>query len=320
MKPKEILVFGASGQIGRNLIRKLTKNNFKVVAVTRNIHQKGYILKTQANSGYLEILELDKLNEEKIKNLFNSCSICINLIGILYEKNKNQFNKIHSILPNLLSKLAKEKKIDQFIHLSALAVENAKDSDYAKSKLAGEINVRKNFKNSVILKPSIVYSIDDNFTTTFMTLLNRLPVMPLYYNGDTKFFPIHVSDLTEIIFQTIVNEIKNETIECIGPEELSFKQIIKKLLKAIDKKRLLIPAPLPIARISAFLLGLLPKPLLTSDQLKLLKYNNVPSNKYKTNFDLGFKANKKFEIEIQKYSYNWRSGGEYTRNKNLKVS
>ena len=82
----------------------------------------------------------------------------------------------------------------------------------------------------------------------------------------------------------------------------------------------MIPVPLPIAKISAFLLGLLPKPLLTSDQLRLLKYNNVPSNKYKTNFDLGFKANKKFEIEIEKYSYNWRSGGEYTRNKDLKLS
>ena len=109
MKPKEILVFGASGQIGRNLIRKLTKNNYKVTAVTRNIHHKGYILKTQANPGYLEVIELDKLNEDKIRELFNNCSICINLIGILYEKNKNQFRKIHSILPNILSNLAKKK-------------------------------------------------------------------------------------------------------------------------------------------------------------------------------------------------------------------
>ena len=91
MKPKEILVFGASGQIGRNLIRKLTKNYYKVVAVTRNIHQKGFILKTQANPGYLQLIELDKLNEEKIRELFKTCSICINLVGILYEQNKNQF-------------------------------------------------------------------------------------------------------------------------------------------------------------------------------------------------------------------------------------
>ena len=122
MKPKEILVFGASGQIGRNLIRKLTKNNYKVVAVTRNIHQKGYILKTQANPGYLELVELNKLNEENIKNLFKTCSICINLIGILFEKNKNQFKQIHSSFPSLLSKIAEEKNIDQFIHISALGI------------------------------------------------------------------------------------------------------------------------------------------------------------------------------------------------------
>ena len=88
MKLKEILVFGASGQIGRNLIRKLTNNNYKVIAVTRNIHQKGYILKTQANPGYLEIEELKYFNIEKIRSLIKNCSICINLIGILFEKKK----------------------------------------------------------------------------------------------------------------------------------------------------------------------------------------------------------------------------------------
>ena len=320
MKPKEILVFGASGQIGRSLIRKLTKNNYKVIAVTRNIHQKGYILKTQANPGYLEVIELDSLTEDKIRELFNSCYTCINLIGILYEKNKNQFHKLHSILPNILSKLAKEKKIQQFVHISALGIEHAVDSEYARSKLDGENNVRKNFKNSVILKPSIVYGVDDNFTTNFMTLLNRLPIMPLYYNGETKFTPIHVSDLTNIIYQVISKEIKNETIECIGPEELSFKNILKKLLSAINKNRLLIPLPLPIARVSAIFLSLLPKPLLTSDQLRLLRYDNVKSGKYKTNFDLGLYANKKFEQELEKYSYNWRTGGEYTRYKNYKTN
>tara|TARA_S200000501_G_C20809928_1_gene737894 strand:+ start:185 stop:1147 length:963 start_codon:yes stop_codon:yes gene_type:complete len=319
MKPKEILVFGATGQIGRNLIRKLTKNNYKIIAVTRNIHQKGYILKTQSPLGYIEIVELDRLTKEKIRELFNNCSICINLIGILFEKNKNQFNKIHSILPDILSEIAKEKKIEQFIHVSALGIENALDSVYAKSKLDGEKNVRKNFKNSVILKPSIVFGIDDNFTTNFMSLLSKLPLMPLYYNGKTKFVPMHVSDLTEIIFQIIIRGIKNETIECIGPEELSFKKILKIILKSIHKKRLLIPMPLPIAKMTAVFLGLLPKPLLTLDQLRLLKYDNIPTGIYKTNFDFGLKANKQFEKEIEKYSYNWRTGGQFTRNKNQKI-
>ena len=89
MKSKEILLFGASGQIGRNLIRKLTKSNYKITAVTRNIHRKGYLLKTQANPGYLELVELTNFNSSKIDELFKNCSICINLIGILYEKKIN---------------------------------------------------------------------------------------------------------------------------------------------------------------------------------------------------------------------------------------
>ena len=314
MKPKEILVFGASGQIGRNLIRKFTKNNYKVIAVTRNIHQKGYILKTQANPGYLEIVELQNLDLDKIRSLFDNCSICINLIGVLFEKNKNQFNRIHRDFPKILSKLASEKKLEKFVHVSALGVENANDSEYAKSKLEGENQVLKSFKKSIILKPSIVYSVDDNFTTTFMTLLNRIPIIPLYYKGETQFMPIHVSDLTEIIYQVVSKDITEKSIECIGPEVLTFKEIMQILLKAIDKKRLLVPIPFPIAKLMATFLGMLPNPIFTQDQLRLLKYNNVASHKNKTNFDLGLKAEKKLEEELLKYSFNWKSGGQFSRN------
>ena len=122
MKQKEILVFGATGQIGRNLIRKLTKNNYKITAVTRNIHKAGYILKTQANPGYLNLIELKNFDIEKIDNLVRNCTICINLIGILYEKKKDHFKIIHTDLPNLLSKKSSKYNIDKFIHLSALGI------------------------------------------------------------------------------------------------------------------------------------------------------------------------------------------------------
>jgi len=313
MKLKEILVFGASGQIGRHLIRKFTKSKYKVTVVTRNIHQKGYILKTQSNAGYLEIIELRSFNLEKIQSLMNNCSICINLIGILFEKKKNQFNNIHIDFPNFLSKLSNKLNIEQLIHVSSLGVDNAIDSKYAISKLEGEKIVKKNFNRSIILKPSIVYSVDDNFTTNFMTLLNWLPIFPLYYNGKTKFTPIHVKDLAEIIFEIVERKLNGETIECVGPEVLSFKEIIIKLLKSTGKKRLLVPIPLPIAKITAKIFELMPNPLLTNDQLNLLKYDNVVSGKYKTNFDLGLSANRRFESEIEKYSFNWRSGGQFSK-------
>ena len=308
-----ILIFGSSGQIGKSLIRKFTNNNFRVIAVTRSIHRKGYQIKTQSNYGYLELEEINSFNEDDISNLMERASICINLIGILYEKRKNDFNKIHSDLPSLLSKLAYKNSIDQFIHLSALGIESATDSKYALSKLNGEKKVRQNFPKSVILKPSIVYSIDDNFTTNFMRLLSMLPAMPLYYDGKTKFTPIHVSDLASIIFEIVQKKITGETIECIGPEVFTFKEIILKILKSIKKKRLLFSLPLPLAKFNAKLFQMMPKPLITIDQLKLLKYHNVASNKYKTNFDIKIDATKKFENEINKYSYNWTRGGQFSK-------
>ena len=317
MKQKNCLIFGASGQIGRHLIRKLTKNNYKVTAVTRNLHQKGYVLKTQANAGYIDIVELNIFNENKLKDLISRADICINLIGILYEKNKgNSFENIHTIFPSLISKICKEYNVQQFIQLSALGIDDAVDSNYAKSKLEGEKNIKNNFKNATILRPSVVYSVDDNFTTNFKTLLNRLFIFPLYYNGDTKFMPIHCSDLTEIIYQVISKNVISKTIECVGPETISLKDILKRLLKLIEKKRLLIPLPLFLAKLSAIFFQLLPNPLLTLDQLKLLRYNNVASGKYKTNFDIGIPSICRFDTEVEKYAFMWKERGQFSKKNN----
>jgi len=316
MKVKNCLIFGGSGQIGRHLIRKLTKNNYKVTVVTRNLHQKGYVIKTQANAGYIDILEANIFDEIKIRKLFSKTDICINLIGILYETGKgNTFKNIHSIFPSILAQLCKEYKVEQFIHLSALGINEAINSEYAKSKLEGENNIQKKFPLATILRPSVVYSVDDNFTTNFMTLLNRLPVFPLYYNGDTKFTPIHCSDLTDIICHVILKNINSKIIECVGPETISLKEILKKLLKLINKNRILIPLPLFVAKMSANLFQIFPKPLLTLDQLKLLKYDNIPSKKYQTNSDIGLPSTKIFEQEVEKYCYMWREGGQFSTKK-----
>ena len=227
---KKVLIFGASGQIGRYLIRKLTKNNYTVTAVTRNSHQKAYLLKTQANAGYLNVFQTSIFDESKLRGLISNTDICINLVGILYEKNKkSNFENIHVNFPYLISKIANEYNIKKFIHVSALGIDEAHESAYANSKLKGEDNIRKNFLKAIILRPSVVYSVDDNFTTNFMSLLSLLPFFPLYYNGNTKFSPIHCSDLTEIIYNLISQDINSLTIECIGPEVISLKEIIEKL-------------------------------------------------------------------------------------------
>ena len=144
MKAKNCLIFGGSGQIGRNLIRKLTKNNYRVTVVTRNIHQKSYVIKTQANIGYIDIVEANIFDEIKIRELFKKSDICVNLIGILFEDRKgNTFKNIHSTFPSLLAKLSKEYNLKHFIHLSALGINDAQDSKYARTKLEGENNILK---------------------------------------------------------------------------------------------------------------------------------------------------------------------------------
>ena len=316
MKAKNCLIFGGSGQIGSFLIRKLTKNNIRVTVVTRNIHQKGLKIKTQANAGYIEIIESNIFEEKKIEKLFAKADYCINLIGILYEKGKgNTFENIHTIFPTLVAKLCKKYNLEHFVHVSALGINEATDSKYAISKLKGEKNILDNFSRSTILRPSIVFSNSDNFSTQFMTLLNRLPIFPLYYSGKTKFMPIHCTDLTNIIYHLISKGSETKIIECIGPEILTFKEILEILLNLINKKRLLLPFPLTIAKLSAKFFQLLPKPLLTEDQLRLLKYDNIPSGKYKTNSDIGLPSKLYFKDEVKKYSYMWRDGGEFSTEK-----
>ena len=256
------------------------------------------------------------MRKKKIRKLFEKSDICINLIGILFEKKGgNTFKNIHSVFPLNLSKLSKEYNLKQFIHISSLGISDAKDSMYAKSKLDGELNIQKNYPLATILRPSIVYSVDDNFSTSFMTLLNRLPIFPLYYSGKTKFMPIHCSDLTDVIMHVISNKINSKIIECVGPEEISFKKILEYLLQLIGKKRLLVPLPLPVASFSAKILQLLPQPMLTEDQLRLLKYDNILSGKYKNNSDIGVPSKKFFYDEVKKYCYMWREGGQFSTKK-----
>ena len=317
MKAKNCLIFGGTGNIGKSLIRKLAKNNFKVTIVTRNLHQKGNFIKTQANAGYIEIIEANPFDVDQISKIFKKADICINLVGILYESSKNTFHNIHVNFASFLAELCKENNLDQFIHLSALGLEDANDSEYAKSKILGEKKIREIFPKSTILKPSVVFSVDDNFTTTFMTLLNRLPVFPIYYEGKTKFTPIHRSDLTDLILHIVKSEITEKTVECVGPEVITFKDIIKNLLNLIDKKRLILPMPLFAGKIVARIMELTPKPLLTRDQLKLLSYDNVISNKYETNSSLGVPPKKFFLEEVKKYSFMWKDGGQFSTEKYL---
>ena len=274
MKAKNCLIFGGSGQIGRYLIRKLTKNNYRVTVVTRNIHQKGHIIKTQGNAGYINIVEANIFEEIKIKKLFENADICINLVGILYEKKRNDFIEVHY---NFVKKLVDHIKIykKKFVQVSALGVNKSKDSLYSKSKNQADIYIEKNLEKFLIIRPSLIFGPEDNFFNKFAQMSLISPFLPLIAGGTTKFQPVYVEDVSKGIVTILKKDIKNKIFEFGGPDIFSFKELLQILLKSLNRKRLLIYIPKRGAVLLAKFFQLLPNPLLTEDQIKLLENDNI---------------------------------------------
>ena len=309
---QQIAIFGAGGFIGRHLIRELTKLDYRVKAATRNPYLKGY-LKPLGDPGQIELFKTNIFDTDDVKRVLSNCDIVINLVGILYETKKQKFNQIHSEFPKLLSKLCNENGIKNLVHISALGVkEKEKDMpNYMESKLQGEKNIKDNFKNSVILRPSVVFGPEDNFFNTFASMSQFSPMLPLIGGGKTKFGPIYVGDVAKAITKVVeLNNSNTKIYELTGPENYSFKELMEILLNTIKKKRFLIPIPFGLAKFNSFFLQMMPKPLLTQDQVEMLKYNNIASGDFPNLNDLGIKG-ETIQSVLPKYIYRHRTYGQF---------
>lgn len=307
---KIIGIFGAGGFLGKHLMRELTKLDYRVKVATRNPYLKGY-LKPLGNPGQIELFKISIFNEDDVKQVLKNCDIAINLVGILYETRKQKFNQIHSQFPNLLSNLCNELGIKNLIHVSALGVKEKNISQYMQSKLQGEKNIQDTFKPSVILRPSLIFGPEDKFFNTFASIAQFSPVLPLIGGGKTKFAPIYVGDVAKAIVKALeLNNSKPKIYELAGPKNYSFKELMEILLTEIKKKRLLISIPFGLAKFQAYFLQLMPNPLLTVDQVKLLQQNNIVSGDYPTLKDLGINGTPIQSI-LPKYIYRFRTGGQF---------
>tara|TARA_B100000767_G_scaffold271327_1_gene296733 strand:- start:554 stop:1501 length:948 start_codon:yes stop_codon:yes gene_type:complete len=307
-------ILGGGGFIGRYLVQNLTKKNFRCIIPTRNAFQKGY-LKTQAPPGAIEFIDWKTNDFSKIEEAINNSDVVINLIGILYETKKQKFSRIHSDIPDLISKLCAKSNVKKFIQVSAIGASDSSKSLYQKSKFDGEVKALANFKNTIIIRPSVVCGTEDNFTNLF-SKLSFLPVIPIV--GITyKFQPILVTDVADAIVRAI--EIKNnegKIYEIGGPKIISFGDMVKSILKTINKKRFVIQMPMPLARIQSKILSILPiPPVLTEDQCNILaESDNIVSNKYLTLKDLSIQSSD-VETAMKKWLWRFRDGGEFAEKK-----
>ena len=307
---KIIAIFGAGGFLGKHLMRELTKLDYRVKVATRNPYLKGY-LKPLGSPGQIELFKTNIFDQESVKQVLKNCDLAINLVGILYETRKQKFNQIHSQFPHLLSNLCNELGTKNLIHVSALGVRERHTSQYMQSKLQGEKNIQDNFKPSVILRPSVVFGPEDKFFNTFASIAQFSPVLPLIGGGKTKFVPIYVGDVAKAVVKTLdLNNSEPEIYELGGPKNYSFKELMEILLIEIKKKRFLIPIPFGMAKFQSYFLQMMSNPLLTPDQVEILKYNNIVSGDYPTLKDLGITGTAIQSI-LPKYIYRFRTGGQF---------
>ena len=303
-------ILGGGGFLGKYLARNMAKKNYRCFITTRNPFQKGY-LKTQAPPGAIELIDWNLNNLTKIKEAINNSDIVINLIGILYETRKQKFSKIHSDIPDIISKICAQSNVKKFIHVSAIGASSNSKSLYQKSKFEGEIKAFENFKNTIVVRPSVVCGTEDNFTNLFAKL-SFLPVLPIC-GINYKFQPILVTDVVNAISKII--DIKNnegKIYELGGPKIISFGEMVKSILKTINKKRFVIKMPMSIARIQSRILNLLPfPPILTVDQCNILsEADNIVSGNNLTIKDLEITPS---DVETKMKSWLWRfkDGGEF---------
>ena len=307
---QQIAVFGAGGFLGRHLIRELTKLDYRVKIATRNPFLKGY-LRPLGNPGQIELIKTNIFNAEDVKQVLKNCDYAINLVGILYETRKQKFIQIHSHFPYLLSNLCNEIGIKNLIHVSALGVKEKHSSQYIQSKFQGEKNIQNIFKPSVILRPSLIFGPEDKFFNTFASYARIFPALPLIGGGKTKFAPIYCVDVGKAIVKAL--ELKNtkpKIYELGGPENYSFRELIEILLGEIKKKRFLVNIPFNIAKFQSYFLQMLPNPILTMDQVELLKYDNIISGEHPTLKDLGIQG-KTIHSILPEYIYRFRTYGQF---------
>ena len=312
MKNQICTILGGGGFIGRYLVRNLTKKNYRCIIPTRNVFQKGY-LKTQATPGSIEFIEWNSSNFNEIKDAINNSDIVINLIGILYETRKQKFINIHKKIPEVISKICSSSDVKKFIHVSAIGADDNSKSLYQRSKHQGEVEALKNFKNTVVVRPSVVCGTEDNFTNLF-SKLSFLPVIPVV-GINYKFQPILVSDVASAIMQIIESKNNEGKIyELGGPKVISFGDMVKSIMKTLNKKRFVVKMPMPIAKIQSSILSLLPiPPILTKDQCEILsEADNVVSKNHLTLEELNIKPSD-VEEAMKKWLWRFKEGGEFAK-------
>jgi NADH dehydrogenase len=281
-----VTVFGGSGFVGRHVVRALVKRGYRVRVAVRRPDLAGF-LQPLGMVGQIHAVQANLRYPDSVAAAVKGASAVVNLVGILQEGGRQNFAAVQANGARVIAQACAAAGIARLVHVSAIGADAGSKSLYARSKAEGEAAVLAAVPGAVILRPSIVFGPEDGFFNRFAALARMLPALPLVGGGDTRFQPVFVGDVAEAVARGVDGVVTGGRIyELGGPEEKSFRELLAYICEVIDRKRLLLPLPFPLARIQAgvfeildtLTLGLLPDAIkLTRDQVTLLESDNVVS-------------------------------------------
>jgi len=309
MSGKLVTVFGGSGFIGRVLVQQLAKAGYRVrVAVRRP--NSALDVKPLGDLGQVQLAQANVRNKASVEAAISDADHVVNLVGVLFESGKQSFGKIHDEGAGLVAEVAAAANVKSLVHMSAIGADAESDSKYAKSKTAGEKAVLTHFPNATIIRPSVVFGADDNFFNKFAAMAKSFRMLPVIC-GDTKFQPVFVGDVADAIVSIISDETTAGKIyELGGPKAYSFRELLELVNKVTEQNVPLITIPVQMAYFQAFFLGMLPNPMVTIDQMRLLEKDNVVSEDALKISDLGIEATPT-EAVIPNYLVLYRPMGQF---------
>jgi len=308
-----VTVFGGSGFVGAQVVRQLAKAGWRIRVAVRNPNL-AHAMRLHGDVGQIDIVQANVRNEASLRRALQGAQACVNLVAVMRETGRQGFQAVHVMGAHNVAAAAKAEGVTRVVQVSALGADAQSESKYARTKAEGEAAVREIYPDAVVIRPSIVFGAGDRFFNRFAAMAQTSPVLPLIGGGLTRFQPVFVGDVALAVAGAVaLPEAAGQTYELGGPGIFSFKALMQIMLGEINKRRILLPLPWPAASMVGGLgdlAGMVIAPPITSDQVILLKADNVMSGAYPGLSDLGI-APTTLEAVLPTYLYRYRKGGQY---------
>lgn len=313
--PKLVTIFGGSGFLGRHVVRALARRGYRIRVATRRPDLAGHV-QPLGNVGQIQPVQANVRVRWSVDRAVEGADHVINLVAIMSESGRQKFSALHEFGARAVAESARAARA-RLTHVSAIGADPQSRSIYARSKAAGERAVQETLTDATIIRPSILFGPEDHFFNRFADMARYSPALPLIGGGATRFQPVFVGDVAEAIARSVDASIAGGRIyELGGPEVRTFRQCMEEMLEVIDRKRMLVSVPFWAARIQGSILGMLPNPLLTADQVTLLEYDNVVSGEAEKEgrcfAGIGIRP-QSTEVVLPSYLWRYRPAGQFTR-------